>query len=208
MAAAAPGQLSVQQLMEKRQELGLIAPKQFFLFGTPIQHSLSPAMHNGAFKQLALPHIYALNEQQDIRSYEDTLYSESFGGASVTIPHKETILPYLSEIRSPADIIGAVNTVVVEKGNISDNGINDDSTSVRRLVGYNTDWLGILVPVRRKLEMIWGASGWKDSVSGATGLVVGAGGTAKAACYAVTKLGLQLLVTNRDEEKGRELADR
>lgn len=216
MAAAAPGQLSVQQLMEQRQQRGLISAKQFFLFGTPIQHSLSPAMHNGAFKQLALPHVYALNEQQDVVKYESTLRSESFGGASVTIPHKEAVLPYLSEVRPPADLIGAVNTIVVEES-VSVSATNGPASSsgssvmTRRLVGYNTDWLGIMVPVRRKLELLWGAGAdgtdnWRTT--GAAGLVVGAGGTAKAACYAVQQLGLRLLVTNRDEAKGRDLASR
>lgn len=206
MAAAAPGQLSVQQLMDQRQQLGLIKSKQFFLFGTPIQQSLSPAMHNGAFKQLLLPHTYALDEQQDIKSYESTLFSDNFGGASVTIPHKESILPYLSEVKSPADIIGAVNTIIVEETIATSTDKNSPNPASRRLVGYNTDWLGILVPVRRKLEMLWGADGWVST--DATGLVVGAGGTAKAACYAVQKLGLKLLVTNRDEEKGKDLANR
>ena len=58
MSTAAPGQLTVEQLMEARIAQGLCIPKQYFLFGKPIQQSLSPAMHNGAFDALLLPHKY------------------------------------------------------------------------------------------------------------------------------------------------------
>ena len=59
MATAAPGQLTVEQLMVKREKEGLIRPKHYYLFGTPIKHSLSPSMHNGAFDALLLPHKYS-----------------------------------------------------------------------------------------------------------------------------------------------------
>lgn len=192
MAVAAPGQLTVKQLMDQRISAGLLKPKNFFLYGTPISQSLSPAMHNAAFSALALPHVYGLNEQADVTAYQSQLQDPSFGGASVTIPHKEAIMPFLDEIRGAAREIGAVNTIVVETG------LRDKK---RRLVGYNTDWIGIQRPVLSKLR----ASGveW----TGGMGLVVGAGGTARAACYAVKSLGLKLLVTNRSPEKGRELAE-
>ena len=130
LSAAAPGQLSVKQLMDRRLEDGLIQSRRFYLFGTPIQQSLSPAMHNRAYQALLLPHVYALNEQSDVSSYISMMTDDDhFGGASVTIPHKESIIPLLHEVRGAAAIIGAVNTVVVDTD--------------RRLVGYNTDYLGI-----------------------------------------------------------------
>ena len=69
---------------------------------------------------------------------------ESFGGASVTIPHKETIIKIIDEVRGAAIDIGAVNTIVVENNN-SNNNIDN------KLVGYNTDWIGIQRPILRKL---------------------------------------------------------
>ena len=199
MATAAPGQLTVEQLMERRVQEGLLAAKKYYLFGTPIQQSLSPAMHNGAFDALLLPHRYGLSEHADAAAYVPVMADAAFGGASVTIPHKETIIPLIDEVRGAAVDIGAVNTVVVEAGG--------------RKVGYNTDWLGIKRPVLRQLRargVPWAnapagsapAGGVKRSV----GLVVGAGGTAKAACYAVRDLGLDVVVCNRSPDKAEEVA--
>ena len=69
-----------------------------------------------AFETLLLPHQYDLWESSDVSIYETVLIdgSEAFGGASVTIPHKESIIPYLDEIRGAASMIGAVNTIVPE----------------------------------------------------------------------------------------------
>ena len=188
MAVAAPGQLTVEQLMERRLQDGLLSPRSYYLFGTPIQQSLSPAMHNAGYRALALPHVYGLDEQTDVASYRARLREQpGFGGASVTIPHKESIMGLVDEVRGAARDIGAVNTVVVEDGG--------------KLVGYNTDWLGIQRPILAKLRA--GAESWEGC---AAGLVVGAGGTARAACHAVRSLGLKLYVTNRSAEKGRELA--
>ena len=185
MATAAPGQLSVEELMQQRTSLGLIAPKDFFLFGTPIKQSLSPAMHNGAYAALHLPHRYALNEQEDVSAYEAAMSSPTFGGASVTIPHKESIIKYLDSVVGAAKEIGAVNTIVVNNG---------------RRIGYNTDWLGIRRPLARQLDKRPAATGKK------VGLVIGAGGTAKAACYAVRDLGLDLVLCNRSPDKGADVA--
>jgi len=188
MATAAPGQLSVEQLMKRRIEEKLIIPKKFYLFGTPIKQSLSPAMHNGAYKALLLPHEYGLAETEDCSSYSTLLADPTFGGASVTIPHKESIMPMLDEISGAAKIIGAVNTIVIDE-----NG---------KKIGYNTDWLGMTRPILRQLR--------KKSIDLNTkkgiGLVAGAGGTAKAACYTINELGLELYITNRSPEKGKELA--
>jgi len=189
MATAAPGQLSVEQLMAKRIEEKLITPKKFYLFGTPIKQSLSPAMHNGAYKALLLPHEYGLAESEDCSIYANLLKDSSFGGASVTIPHKESIMPLLDGISGAAKSIGAVNTIVID-----DNG---------KKIGYNTDWLGMLRPIMRQLRR----KNIDLKVTKGIGLVAGAGGTAKAACYAMKELGLELYVTNRSPEKGQELAN-
>ena len=110
----------------------------------------------------------------------------------MTIPYKEVLLPYLDEVRSPADVIGAINTIAVEtvggeeegdsstdsaqcianssSGGGSD-GVNGSGGKRRRLIGYNTDWLGIYNNVQKKLSMAWGVDSWE----GQMGLVVGAG---------------------------------
>ena len=201
MAVAAPGQLTVKQLMTARIDGGLLVPKKYFLFGTPIQQSLSPSMHNSAYKALALPHIYGLNEQSDVNAYKSLLHDASFGGASVTIPHKETVLTFLDEVRGAAQQIGAVNTIVVEEQQDQ----QSESKTKRWLVGYNTDWIGIRRPILTKLRSRQHMQPAMSQEVG-IGLVVGAGGTARAACYAVQSLGLRLYVTNRSPDKGREIA--
>ena len=193
MAVAAPGQLTVDQLMDARQSEGLCVPKHYFLFGTPIQQSLSPAMHNGAYAALRLPHSYGLREESAATDYIGLLQEASFGGASVTIPHKETIIPLIDEVRGAAVSIGAVNTIVTEMS------VGADGSAVRRLVGYNTDWLGIKRPLLRQLLARGGQwSNDENSSSGnemrLVGLVIGAGGTAKAASYAVNDLGIYLTI--------------
>ena len=176
MKAAAPGQLTVKSLMARRVSLNLIVPKQFYLFGNPIQHSLSPSMHNNAFASLLMPHKYSLFESPDVSVYADLMHESSFGGASVTIPHKETIIPYLDEVRGAAAVIGAVNTIVVEEEILKP--VNGDLKSlykkecanqtIRKLVGYNTDWIGIRRPIARLLQS-------SNNAAGDVGLVVGAG---------------------------------
>lgn len=197
MAKAAPGQLTAQELMDIRLEKHLISSKQFFLFGTPISKSMSPAMHNAAYKALLLPHQYSLAESADVSTYKTVLESENFGGASVTIPHKESIIPYLAEIEGAAKEIGAVNTIVPV--HYTENG-----KSYMKLVGYNTDWLGIFRPILTKLHRR--SASWTGLTD--IGIVVGAGGTARAACYATKRLGLKLVVVNRSPEKGLEIAEK
>eukprot|EP01035_Chromulina_nebulosa_P026187 gene26187-34253_t len=194
LAIAAPGQLTVEELMKRRVESGLLVPRKYYLFGSPIQQSLSPAMHNGAFNALLLPHNYSINEKTEVSDYANVLNMTDFGGASVTIPHKESIIPFLDEVRGAAASIGAVNTIVPEW--------TSSGTAKPRLIGYNTDWLGMQRPILRLLE-----SKIQDR-STKIGLVVGAGGTARAACYALKDLGLQLVVTNRNPEKAVQLAER
>lgn len=138
LSAAAPGQLTVEQLMEQREKDGLISMKNYYLFGSPIQHSLSPAMHNGGYKALLLPHQYDLCEQDSIEPYMSKIKDSTFGGASVTIPHKEAIIPMLDEVIGAAATIGAVNTIVKGKDG--------------KLRGYNTDYLGIKKPIARILD--------------------------------------------------------
>lgn len=187
MAKAAPGQLSAEELMVRRKSLGLVTQKNYYLFGTPIKQSMSPAMHNSAFRTLYLPFEYSLSESDNVNFYHHVINQPDFGGASVTIPHKETIMPMLDEIVGAARDIGAVNTIVVRNG---------------KKFGYNTDWLGMIRPIERLMQ--------RDSANTAKstqfGIVLGAGGTAKAACYAIKQLGLKLVICNRSPEKAEEIA--
>ncbi|KAJ1940142.1 hypothetical protein FBU59_003900, partial [Linderina macrospora] len=111
-AAAAPGQISVQEINQARSLMGKLPSKNFYLFGTPIEHSPSPVMHNAGFAALGLPHTYHLKETSSADPLKAVIAASDFGGASVTIPYKQEIIPMLDELTAAAEKIGAVNTVI------------------------------------------------------------------------------------------------
>ncbi|PNP81441.1 hypothetical protein FNYG_05247 [Fusarium nygamai] len=164
--------------------------KQFYIFGHNIAHSLSPTLHNAGFKALNLPHHYQIHESENVdESVESIIQRPDFGGASVTFPHKLQIGKLLGSVSPRGENIGAINTVVVTEAN-----------GKRVLHGDNTDWIGI----KRCVEK----SGTRDFTS-SSALVLGAGGAARAACYAVQTLGFEeLIVVNRTLSKAEELASR
>ncbi|KAL6059544.1 3-dehydroquinate dehydratase (3-dehydroquinase) [Balamuthia mandrillaris] len=168
--------------------------KEFYLYGSPISHSPSPLLHNAGFQALSLPYRYSLCETTDIEKVVERLREPNTAGGSVTIPHKQTIMPFLDEISDSAARIGAVNTVVkAEDG---------------RLLGDNTDWLAIHDAVLSKLTHLAASPGSRLELKGKKGLVIGAGGTAHAACYALSQLGLDLYVYNRTLDKAQRLVQR
>ncbi|EJD41005.1 Pentafunctional AroM protein [Auricularia subglabra TFB-10046 SS5] len=179
---AAPGQLSVAQIQQALHLLGLLPARQFFLFGTPISKSMSPTLHNTGFKELGLPHTYGLLETAEVdETIRAALKDNAFGGASVTIPHKLAIIPLLDAVSPHAQAIGAVNTVIRQA---------DGS-----LYGDNTDWRGIVACVGTPPQGEW------------TGCVLGAGGTARAAVYALKALGAsRVWVVNRTRANADSLA--
>ncbi|VTT73624.1 unnamed protein product [Fusarium fujikuroi] len=164
--------------------------KQFYIFGHNISHSLSPTLHNAGFKALNLPHHYQIHESENVdESVESIIQRPDFGGASVTFPHKLQIGKLLGSVSPRGESIGAINTVVVTEFN-----------GGRVLHGDNTDWIGI----KRCVEK----SGPRDFAS-SSALVLGAGGAARAACYAVQTLGFgELIVVNRTLSKAEDLASR
>ena len=166
---AAPGQLSAAEIRAALASHGVIGPKEFYLFGSPIKQSRSPDMHNTLFKTTGLPHHYSLLETASITDIEKVIYADNFGGASVTIPLKLDIMPYLNEITPDAQIIGAVNTIIVDHTRPA------TSHPGFHLIGRNTDWQGMM----KVLEN----AGAEPGKGQQAGLVIGGGGTARAAIY-------------------------
>mmetsp|Transcript_18795 Transcript_18795/g.36827 ORF Transcript_18795/g.36827 Transcript_18795/m.36827 type:complete len:992 (+) Transcript_18795:115-3090(+) len=167
------------------------ACERYYLFGHPIGASPSPTFHNQGFQDLRMTRYYSLCESLDIKVVENKVKEPSFRGASVTIPHKESVAPFLDELSPAAESIGAVNTIARRQ----------DGT----LFGDNTDWQGI----RALLESSPRLSSIKNDGAGpAVLLVIGAGGTALAASYCAIQMGLQLIVYNRTYEKAAAVADR
>lgn len=170
---AAPGQLSAAEIRVALTLHGVIKPREFFLCGKPITQSKSPAMHNKAFRAAGLPHTYALLETDNISDLGSMLDSSDFGGASITIPLKLDIIRHLDTISNDAQAIGAVNTVIADPSRKS------TKRSGHHLTGRNTDWRGMT----KLLETAGAHSGNNQS-----GLVIGGGGTSRAAIYTLHEM--------------------
>lgn len=182
---AAPGQLSAQEIRQCLTLIGNVEPRQFHLFGKPISASRSPALHNALFADTGLPHHYSLLETDNAQDVVSTIRGAEFGGASVTIPLKLDIMPLLDSIAPDAATIGAVNTIVVTRS-------KDSKTT--QLVGHNTDWQGMVTALR--------AAGAVGQTSEASAVVVGGGGTARAAIYALRAMGYHTVyLVGRNAEK-------
>lgn len=192
-AKAAPGQVSAAEI---RQVLGIvdeIPAKNFYLFGTPIAQSRSPALHNTLFGVTGLPHAYGLHETNDAKTMVDVIRSPDFGGGSVTIPLKLDVMPLIDAVDPAAQTIGAVNTLVTSL----------DSSGKILLTGYNTDWQGMILALRNA-----GAHGSSAGQPSQAGMVVGGGGTARAAIYALKNMGYTpIYLVGRNKTKLAKLTE-
>jgi len=189
---AAPGQLSFADIQSGLHLLGKLPARKFHLFGTPIAHSKSPLIHNAGFKTLGMPHQYTLLETASVdESVKRAIRDPAFGGASVTIPHKLEIIPEMDELSEHAKVIGAVNTIIPVR----------ESDKVVRLRGDNTDWVGM----RKLIEMNLTAD--NDVTDSSTALVLGAGGTCRAAIYALHRVGFKTIyLFNRTRDNAEKVA--
>ena len=158
----------------------------FGVLGDPVDHSLSPAMHNAAFAAAGLPHVYlryrvpaallpaAVREAKALR----------MGGLNLTVPLKEAVLPLLDAVTREAERIGAVNTILFAAGG--------------RTVGDNTDGRGFLAALRGRVRL-----------RGARALIIGAGGSARAVGAALCQGGTaRITIANRTPARGERLAER
>lgn len=180
--ATAPGQVSLQDLKHIYRAHQLTSRSRVYgVIGNPIGHSLSPLLHNTGFIAAKIDAVYLPFLVQDLRDFLKALPEFGIRGFSVTIPHKQSILRHLKECDPLAAEIGAVNTVVVR---------SDGS-----LFGCNTDYVGILRALDRKLGL-----------AGSRVLIFGAGGSARAAAFALAKAGARVEICARRENEARKLA--
>ncbi|KAN0059969.1 hypothetical protein ACQY0O_007942 [Thecaphora frezii] len=189
---AAPGQLTFAQIQQALHLMGQLPARKFALFGQPIAHSLSPTLQSKGFEVLSLPHRYERFETAELTpEVEAFIRSPDFGGASVTIPHKVGIFKFLDEVSEDAKAIGAVNTIIP---------IRDAHGEVKALRGDNTDWIAIRTLAARSL------SPPQLALPTLTALVIGAGGSARAALFAMHKLGAKtILLFNRTAANAEKL---
>ena len=155
------------------------------VIGDPIEHTMSPAMHNAAFKQMGLDYWYVAFrvKKEDLGKTIAGMRAPNIRGLNVTIPHKVAVIQFLDELDDLAEKIGAVNTIV-----------NDDGV----LTGYNTDATGFLQALlNRGIEP-----------KGKNVVVLGAGGASRAISFILAERGSNLVILNRTVDKAKELADR
>ena len=175
------------------------------LIGYPVAHSASPRMQGAAFAVAGLDWQYELwNTPLDELPARVTMIREcdEIGGANVTIPHKQNVIPLLDEITPHARAIGAVNTIIkvqTQTSGVAQNlrGLGDPGgLGLPHLVGYNTDWIGFLADLRYH--------GVEPETLGRA-LVLGAGGSARAIVYALASCGAQVHILNRDASRAGQL---
>ncbi|KAB2575247.1 quinate pathway repressor protein [Lasiodiplodia theobromae] len=174
----------------------------FGIIGADIAWSLSPTMHNAAFKLLGMPHEYTLIQRSSLDDLDALAHDPHFGGASITMPFKQDIIPFLDTLSPEAQAIGAVNTLVPVRLAASGATLGRNRAGpVHALHGENTDWKGIVTCIRRSLSPI-------NAVKPlSTALVLGAGGMARAAIFALLRLGVRnIFVYNRTREHAEAMA--
>jgi shikimate dehydrogenase len=154
------------------------------VIGDPIEHTLSPVIHNAAFNHLKLDFVFlafrvkAANLESAIRG----MRSLGIHGLNVTMPHKSTVISFLDEVDPVVKFLGSANTILNKNGKLS---------------GFNTDGVGALKALREN----------GTEVSEKKVLLLGAGGAAKAIAFALAEEAGELAILNRAAEKAAVLAD-
>lgn len=167
-----------------------IGKNKCIIIGNPVEHSLSPAIHNIAYKDCNIDDKFIFDritvKKEELEEFvydlkEINKKTNSFVGLTCTMPHKQNIIKYLDNLKEEAKIIGAVNSVLIK-----DN----------KFIGYNTDWYGIERPFTEK-----GINLAKKKVA-----IIGAGGASRSAIYTFKKNNSIINIFNRTKEKADSLA--
>jgi len=155
------------------------------LMGHPVAHSRSPMIHGYWLRTLRIQGAYELKDltPEEFPAFVTRLAENGFVGGNVTVPHKEAAFRLVDRRDEASDAVGAVNTLWLEGG---------------RLMGGNSDVRGFIAHLDES------APGW--DVPGGRAVILGAGGSARAATYALTTRGLEVRLVNRTIERARELA--
>ncbi|HXF05630.1 MAG TPA: shikimate dehydrogenase [Blastocatellia bacterium] len=185
----APGQPLVRHLKEIYRVNQLSRSTAVYgVVGKPIGHSLSPLIHNAWIHQAGCDAVYVPFEVSDLQTFIREIVLPGsrrvpwqVKGLSVTLPHKVAIVDHLDAIDPLASRVGAVNTVVVQRGN---------------LIGFNTDVTGLLQPLLSRMD-----------VKNARVIIVGTGGAARAAAVGLAERGARLRIVGRNEKHIRALTE-
>lgn len=188
-AATAAGQISAADMIDVFR-VKEISPetKVYGIIAGDTSYSVSPYLHNAAFKASAMDRIFIPLQVADLDAFltrmvrpETREINLNFHGFAVTNPHKQAVIPHLDEIDDTARTIGAVNTVKIENG---------------KLFGCNTDAAGFIGPLKRAF----------GDLKGSRVAVIGAGGASRACIYALRQEGAEVTLFARDPQKVGPLA--
>lgn len=150
------------------------------VIGNPIEHSLSPTMHNAGYEALDLNFAYLALRVEDIKNAVSGIRSLGIRGVSVTIPHKKSVMAHLDAIDPLAKKIGAVNTIVNTNAGLK---------------GYNTDCEGAIHALEER-----------TSIKGKRAVILGAGGAARAIAFGLKEKGAIVTLANRTRSNAEILA--
>ena len=177
----APGQVSIRTL-RGLYRINAITPETalYAVTGQPITGSLSPRMHNTAFREACMDAVYVPLETDDAEELREVIERLNVRGLSVTMPLKETILPLLTTSSEAVQQMKSCNTILRSGGSFA---------------GHNTDVPGITGPLERVIIL-----------RGARVLILGAGGAARAAVFGLRDAGATVFLTNRTAARAETLA--
>lgn len=179
----APGQVTGQELRSVyRIDQVDAATRVYGVVGDPISHSLSPTIMNAAFRRENVNAVFLALHAKTLKDLLTCVREIPIHGLSVTMPYKEAILPHLDNTDSHTTKIGACNTVVRAQDG--------------KLYGFNTDAVGVVRPLEKRLT----------TLEGARVLVLGAGGAARAAVFGLKERGSEVYILNRSLDAAKKLA--
>ena len=160
--------------------------KKYFVIGNPIDHSLSPKLHNHWFKENKIDAVYEKIkiDENDLETIIAKIKEKQINGINVTVPFKKTVIPYLDKLSLEAEQTQSVNTIILDHGN---------------LVGHNTDIAGFTKAIKN-LNF-----NFEDKKV----LILGAGGVVSSIIFALNKMSVsKIIVSNRTRKKAEDLKSR
>ncbi|REJ78110.1 MAG: shikimate dehydrogenase [Acidobacteria bacterium] len=189
--STAPGQISFDDLADVYRAESLTSSTEIYgIVALKASSSISPYIHNAAFRDGGRDAVYIPLSVKDCEGFYTRMAAPgtreidwNLKGLSVTLPHKETFAGLVDKLDGEAAEIGAVNTVRIDDG---------------RTIGFNTDARGFFLPLRKKL----------GTVKGLKAGIIGSGGAAKAAAYALSEANSEVVIFSRSPENAREMQDR
>ena len=157
--------------------------KKYLVIGNPIEHSLSPKLHNYWIKEKNIDAIYDKKkvDETDLKNIISEVKEQKINGINVTVPFKKTIIPFLDELSSEANETQSVNTIYLNNN---------------KIIGHNTDIAGFELAIKHS----------KYNVSNKEILILGAGGVVPSIIYAVKKMkASKITISNRTKKKAEDL---